>query len=1047
MNEPPIAEFAQALFEDSNDALLVIDIETARVTKANAEARRLIADQDPPSLTNVPLAQLVRTDKPEQLIRIEQALAQSECRRFSEGVSIGSPPVPIELTVRPCGQGSALIACRDLRPLRTWQNRAAAAETELGLLMGAIPAAVWCVERTSLNSSPFSEQAEGNWHFRFLSPSVERVTGWPVSFFLVGPQRFAEIVHPDDRDTMLSEGAAFLVSPNPILSMEMRVVGADGFVRWLRSDIQATRDDQGRAIRLDCVLTDINRPKMAELSLCESQRWLTRLLETSTNGVFILDLAGRITLTNRAAEQITAMPADALLDRDWNDLPWAPDSAELLPTAGAPFTSDLAFRTLRDGQLKLVRPDGRMVPLSLNAAPLRDDAGRIVGVVVTMTDLSLRRQAEDAVRRSEERYRRLFEKNLVGVCRYTLDGRFLEGNPAYARMFGYRSPDEMRDVPGASLHADPLERSLKLKQLLDTGFLTNIESRRRRKDGSEFWVLENVALVDEGGGRTIEATLADITERKRAEQVITREHALLWTLLNSIPDAIFFKDRDGMYLGCNPAFEERVGLHEGEIIGRTAAEIFPAAQAREIQAEDARVFASGTLLRLEKNLEYRGGARLEEVLLHPMLDETGAIVGLLGVGRDITERRQIEEQLRQSGKMEGIGRLAGGVAHDFNNLLTIILGNISLLRSILRDVDDAADLLADCEKAAQRASELTNQLLGFARRKPLTLQPLDLTRRVAETAQLLRRIIDPNIRIYTQPQPDPWLIDGDPSHVGQILMNLCLNARDALEPAGGRITVETANVVIDESQQRENVNARGGEYVRLSVADNGPGIIPEIRARMFEPFFTTKPLGKGTGLGLAVVFGIVQQHNGWIECHCEPGAGTRFDIYFPRSRESARAPVVTPDPPVVSRRGNETILLVDDEEMIRELGRAILERQGYRVLQADDGLTALNVYQQFAGEIDLIVLDLTMPNLSGRETFRRLRELDPNVGVLLSSGYSTDEFEPGELDGILGFVPKPYRIEELAAAVRAALDRINPGHKDGDGSTLRAEASLAGDFV
>lgn len=1044
MNVPPIAEFAQALFEDSNDALLVIDVPTARVKAANAEARRLIADPASPSFVDLPLAQLLQTDK---LDRIERALAQSESRRFSQGISIGSPPVPIELTIRPCGPGQALFVCRDLRPLRSLQDRAEAAETELGLLMGAIPAAVWCVERTSFHSPPLSEQAHGDWQFRFLSPSVERVTGWPVSFFLDGPQRFAEIVHPDDRHIVLSEGAAFLVSPNPILSLEMRIVGADGLVRWVRSDIQATRDNQGRASRLDCVLTDIDRPKMAELSLCESQRWLTRLLETSTNGVFILDLAGRITLTNRAAEQITALPADALLDRDWNDLPWAPDSAELLPAAGTPFTSDLAFRTLRDGHLKLVRPDGRMVPLSLNAAPLRDDAGRIVGVVVTMTDLSLRRQAEDAVRRSEERYRRLFEKNLAGVCRYTLDGRFLEGNPAYARMFGYGSPDEMRHVPGAALHADPHERSLKLKQLLETGLLTNIESRRRRKDGTEFWVLENVALVDEGGVQSIEATLADINERKRAEQLITREHALLCTLLKSIPDAIFFKDRDGMYLGCNPAFEERVGLREGEIIGRTAAGIFPAAQAREIQEEDARVFATGTLLRLEKHLEYRGGARLEEVLLHPMLDETGAIVGLLGVGRDITERRQIEEQLRQSGKMEGIGRLAGGVAHDFNNLLTIILGNISLLRSILRDADDAADLLADCEKAAQRASELTNQLLGFARRKPLTMQPLDLTRRVAETAQLLRRIINPNIRISIQPQPDLWLIDGDSSHIGQILMNLCLNARDALESTGGRITVETANVAIDDSQRRENVNARSGEFVRLSVADNGTGIIPDIRARIFEPFFTTKPLGKGTGLGLAVVFGIVQQHNGWIDCHSEPGAGTRFDIYFPRSRELARAPTGTPDPPVISRRGSETILLVDDEEMIRELGRAILERQGYRVLQADDGISALDAFQRHAGEIDLVILDLTMPNLSGRETFRRLRELDPNVGVLLSSGYSTDEFEPGELDGILGFVPKPYRIEELTAAVRTALDRINPGDESADGSSLQAETSLAGDFA
>jgi PAS domain S-box-containing protein len=552
-------------------------------------------------------------------------------------------------------------------------------------------------------------------------------------------------------------------------------------------------------------------------------------------------------------------------------------------------------------------------------------------------------------------------------------------------------------------------------------------------------------LVNEASAPTIEATLLDITERKCAEQAIGRDHALMRTLLKSIPDAIFFKDRDGKFLGCNPAFEERVGLREHEIVGRTAAEVYPDEYARAIAEEERRVFASGKLLRLEKNLQLSGGLRHEELLLHPMLDEAGATVGLLGVGRDITERRHIEEQLRQTGKMEGIGRLAGGVAHDFNNLLTVILGNISLLRSILRGSDDGADLLVDCEQAAQRASELTNQLLGFARRKPLSLQPLDLNRRVAENAQLLRRIIDPSIRIHVQPEPQPWLIEGDPSQIGQVLMNLCLNARDALIPMGGLIRVETANVTLGETQLRDNVDARVGEFVRLTVADDGSGISTEIRTRIFEPFFTTKPPGKGTGLGLAVVFGIVQQHNGWIECQSQPGIGTCFDVYFPRSREPAAAPV--PSTTVVPRKGNETILLVDDEAMIRELGRTILLQQGYRILQAEDGLVALDVFQQYAGEIDLVVLDLTMPNLSGRETFRRLRELDPNVGVLLSSGYSADEFEPGELDGILGFIPKPYRVDELAAAVRAALDRVKPGDSAGDASEIRQEDAKNGSFV
>jgi CheY-like chemotaxis protein len=360
------------------------------------------------------------------------------------------------------------------------------------------------------------------------------------------------------------------------------------------------------------------------------------------------------------------------------------------------------------------------------------------------------------------------------------------------------------------------------------------------------------------------------------------------------------------------------------------------------------------------------------------------------------------------------------VAHDFNNLLTIILGNLSLAQTTLAGDNNALELLADCTQAAQRAAELTNQLLGFARRHPLAMQAVDLNRCLAETLQLLRRIIDPRVTVETRCAAELWTVEADAGQMGQVLMNLCLNARDAL-PEGGRIRIETANVHVSLAEANVNIDARAGDFVRVRLADNGPGIPDDVRTRIFEPFFTTKPFGKGTGLGLAVVFGIIRQHQGWIECHSAAGHGTQFDIYLPRSTRPVAAQ--SPLPEVLPSAGSETILLVDDEPMIRELGRAILGNQGYRVLLAEDGAVAVNTYRQHIESIDLILLDLSMPNMSGKEALRHFRLINPRASVLIASGYSPDQFEPGELEGVLGFIAKPYRAHELSKAVRAALDQ------------------------
>ena len=370
--------------------------------------------------------------------------------------------------------------------------------------------------------------------------------------------------------------------------------------------------------------------------------------------------------------------------------------------------------------------------------------------------------------------------------------------------------------------------------------------------------------------------------------------------------------------------------------------------------------------------------------------------------------------------MDAIGHLAGGIAHDFNNLLTAILGNLSLIEDSLPREDPNRDLLAAAERATTRAANLTAQLLSFARQAIMRFQPLDLRSTIDEVVRLLRRTIDPRIDLEIQTAEDLGTILADPAQMTQVLMNLCLNARDAM-PEGGRLRLEAANVVLDKANTRLCLNARCGDFVRLRVSDTGHGIPAEVRPHIFEPFFTTKEAGKGTGLGLAMVFGIVTQHHGWIECTSEVGQGALFEVYLPRGGTASPLPISSP-PAAEQVGGSETILLADDEPLIRNLGKAILEHYGYKVMLAVDGQEAVEIFQRAREQIDLVILDLTMPRLSGYDACHQLRRMDPGVYILFSSGYSADQVPVGEHERVFGFVSKPYRQSDMARLVRAALD-------------------------
>ncbi len=494
-------------------------------------------------------------------------------------------------------------------------------------------------------------------------------------------------------------------------------------------------------------------------------------------------------------------------------------------------------------------------------------------------------------------------------------------------------------------------------------------------------------------------------------------------MIENLEQNIFLKDEHLRFVAVNRVFCRQVGLAEGEIIGKTDFDFYPAHLAEKYRADDRLVLTEGKRLELEEQNLSAGELRTVRVIKTPVKDDQGKIAGVLGIFWDVTEQRALEAQLRHAQKMEAVGQLAGGVAHDFNNLLTVILGNVSLVQAGLAAGDPHDELLSLTEKAALRAAELTSKLLGFSRRTTLRLESTNLTGAFEETMALLRRTFDPRIHLITHLSPEPWQVQADLGQINQALMNLCLNARDAM-PEGGRLSLEMENVTLTSEAARLHLDARAGDFVRLRIRDTGEGISPEVLPHIFEPFFTTKGPGRGTGLGLAMVFGIVKQHQGWIECASQRGEGTCFDICLPRY---AAQPEFSPAPPTFAapRPGSETILLIDDEAMIRNLGRTTLERYGYHVLLAEDGVEALEIYRSHQDRINLVVLDLTMPRMSGHDVVQKLHELNPDIRVILASGYSAEHVIDPESDRIIGFIGKPFRPDDLARQVRAALDKPN----------------------
>jgi len=598
----------------------------------------------------------------------------------------------------------------------------------------------------------------------------------------------------------------------------------------------------------------------------------------------------------------------------------------------------------------------------------------------------------------------------------------------WKRQLGY----EDHEVPNryyeweTRLHPDDREATLAALNAYLRGEVPEyaVEFRLRHRDGSHRWVFTKGEMLCDAAGTPVRmlGCHVDISQRKSAEARVDEQCHFLSQLLDSIPSPIFYKDAAGIYRGCNRAFESFLGKPKDQIVGKDAYDVAPTELADQYREKDASLFRKpGTQVYESQVLHSDGSLRNAMFTKATFLRADDSVAGLVGVITDLTERRELEEQLRQSQKLEAIGQLAGGVAHDFNNLLTGIKGYASLAMAQASKGTPVHNDLSQVVQLSDRAAGLTRQLLAFSRRQPLQPEVLDLNDLIDGTTRMLARLIGEDVELEFLPTTPIGRVCVDPGQIEQVLMNLALNARDAM-PNGGRLTIETANINLGEDYVKTHVQAEPGPCVMIAVSDTGRGMDEATQARIFEPFFTTKEMGKGTGLGLATVYGIVKQHNGHIWVYSEPGKGSTFKIYLPRSEASQQSgDETTEESPVPG--GSEGVLVVEDEPTVLEIARRSLIELGYQVFCAACPAEAETLFAAHRDQISLLLTDVVMPGGNGRELHESLAQLNPDLKVLYTSGYTEDAIvHHGVLEEGLPFMQKPFAANALAQKVREVLD-------------------------
>jgi PAS domain S-box-containing protein len=904
------------------------------------------------------------------------------------------------------------------------------------------------------------------------NPGVERIFGYEQSEFLGSP--FSRLYTPEDVAADRPTRDLSIARRDRRMETEAERLRKDGQRFWAISTITDLTDAFGRHVGFAVVTRDISERRRMEESLRETVSQLSSgdekyrvTLRSIGDAVITTDETGRVTFLNPVAEELTGWRLDQARGRMLH---------EIFPIVNEesrqPVESPVS-KVLREGVVVglanhtlLLRRDGKETPIADSGAPICDDTGRIMGVVLVFRDQTTERQREkqtaaelslleDLLRGTPltqwlDNLCRSYEKLSPGsVCSVLLlDGDRLRHGaaPSLPREYVQAIDGSLIGPTGGSCGTAAYRKELIIVSDIETDPLwADYRHLARPHQLRACWslpffdragrVLGTFAIYYSHPRSPTEEELKQIQTWPYLASLAVERHRDLSSLVESrnFFDSLV-QSLDGVVWQADPATFQftYVSQQAEKIFGYPLSEWYkPGFWIEHLHPEDRNWAAEFCRKSTEQGKDHRFEYRFRTAdgtylwindRVTVRLDPHGKPVFATGLLVDVTPQKRLEEQMRQASKLEAIGLLAGGVAHDFNNLLTVISGYAELLLGAAREGDPQREYVSEILRAAKRASELTNQLLAFGRRQVLAPKIISLNHVVQNCEKMLHRLIGEDIQLVTAYDHALSPIKADPAQIEQILLNLVVNSRDAM-PHGGTLTIETANRNLDETEIQSLPNATPGRYVALKVTDTGVGMPPEVLARIFEPFFTTKEIGKGTGLGLSTVYGIVKQSEGHVVVQSEVGRGTTFTILFPAVVADVEQPEADQGATAV-RGGSETILLVEDEEGLRKLARLILELHGYKVLEARNGIEAIDVEKKHGGPIDLLVTDVVMPEMSGSQLVQVLQPRQPRMKVLYTSGYPNDAIVRHGLSLARDpFLPKPFSAVSLPQKIREILDR------------------------